>query len=735
MPTPAHFASIQPTSETRPFLKEKGLTPIELSSWHLLRSLSGKPPAPDLHLQGADKRHAYIKYSKAENPERYIVLCTLMLLTFVELPLWCDRQKVQCSPEEGMQIYLSPLPYLPVIVSVPVEIICYVALLWLGVLEHNSLPSRSHHTTGSVLRIVLPLVSISEAFVFMLRPLPFRFAPLARAILACLTEPVFSSLQSTMQIIPALSTVLTLLVSTTLFFGWVFAMLLDDLPGVNPRCEVLAKDADSLSECKASNDGFATLPEALYTTLFASTTTTLPDAALPSMASNPSLLPLWIGFYLIVPFLFLNLALAVVYNSYTETLKAKVQMYFSNRKAGLRLAFEAITTESRGISLPTLETLVSVVNDSELVSYIPPLHIRYLFIKLDKDGSGHIDLAEFYELCNTLRLEYVRVPTRSYFQRMYAEIWERYSMSIIKVWVVDELPHVVTAILLLNSLCIFLESLQDLTNSEMFLAADTWGYIELGFSLLYALEAVAKLTVIPWEKYKHSKTNLFDLTVTVLLLTTSLVWLSPVPLSSEVVRIFTILRLLRLLELVSKTETFGFTFSCINDMVAGSLPVILSLFLTNSIFAIIGSQIYGGLIYASNELLVDAEIFKSDMDSLQMNDFTSAHVMLLSLLVSGGPLKDIVEAYQVVGGKWGAGVFFFVHYYAVVLIMFNVFVSFIIDAFLSRFMVKDDNFETAGFERTSEERGEEVVEEEGYEVLVKEYMGVEGIYTALYAND
>jgi two pore calcium channel protein len=117
--------------------------------------------------------------------------------------------------------------------------------------------------------------------------------------------------------------------------------------------------------------------------------------------------------------------------------------------------------------------------------------------------------------------------------------------------------------------------------------------------------------------------NRFDLFVTVILLAVSVVWATPhIYVPQEALRYFTILRLLRLLELVKQTKRFSFISTCLANIAKGSTPVMLSVFAATAIFAILGSHIYGGLVYGTNPDLQESEYFKSNLDVLNFNDFS-----------------------------------------------------------------------------------------------------------------
>lgn len=166
-------------------------------------------------------------------------------------------------------------------------------------------------------------------------------------------------------------------------------------------------------------------------------------------------------------------------------------------------------------------------------------------------------------------------------------------------------------------------------------------------------------------------------------------------------------------------------------MSEGSLPSILTVFFATSLFNILGTQIYGGLIYADNEQLIDSEMFKNDMDVLNFNDFSMGFMTFLAFLVSGGPVTEIIDAFGLVGsgGQSVSVIFFYAYFYIVCYVLFNVFVAFIIDAFLV-------NYESQFIEEGEEKEAEAMIKvEEGYEVIHHKASSSDLLYKKMFSAE
>ena len=233
---------------------------------------------------------------------------------------------------------------------------------------------------------------------------------------------------------------------------------------------------------------------------------------------------------------------------------------------------------------------------------MPKSHVNYLFSGIDADDSGRIDLKEFMKICFALQESYVRVRTMSYVERNYTKFWNAWELNRVKQWAEDEesyigLPSLAQIVLSINAVFVILESHQDLSHNsveheDMILPQFAWGVINLAFSLVYSAELATKITTIPFDKYWLYSGNRFDFVVTIALLIISVLWAIPqVHIDSETLRFFSIIRLLRLLELPARIKRYSFIVDCVVFMAKGCTSVIAVVFVATSLWCIVGVQV------------------------------------------------------------------------------------------------------------------------------------------------
>jgi hypothetical protein len=714
------------------------LTTIQAAAWHVENALLGLPPDsaisnPSGLCYTQANRFAYLKFQTSQNPEREICLAVLVLVTALEAPLWCLRGSpslsLLSSPEctapghSSSQIYLSQLPYLPPLASVAVELICYAFLLHLVSLNVKASFSISRFISRPLpfSRACLTVLAVLDTLYFLVcllwapqQPpsfrLSFRLAPYIRVLLLSYTPAVYKIVTQCVSIIPSFLNVLSLLLLTVCFFGWIMAMFLDDLVETTiPRCDT-GDGTDDVQSCAKVGDKFGSLLTSIYSLTILASSQDLPDITIPSYSHSRIYGIAWFLFYMIVNLLFANLVLGVVYQKYTERLKEDVLTFFDRRARGMREAYRVLTRETRdgegkvayekGVTKEQLEDLVMEVNRSEIIDDTPKSHVDYLFQGIDSDHSGHVDFKEFLNICFALQEKFVRVRTESFVQREYTEFWRAYRLDRVKAWAEDKVGYtslhfIVRCILMVNAASIFLESYQDLQHDEeqkdsLILSQNAWGWINMGFSFVYVAELGVKVTCIPWGRYWLYTTNRFDFIMTLVLVNISILWALPqVYISNETLRFFAILRLLRMLDLVAKLPRYEFFMECIVFLARGSKDVMLVLFISSSLWTTFGTQIYGGAIYAENEALKDSDMFKTNFDVYNFNDYVMGLGTFTTILVAGGPQTALTDAFGLVSSHKTSVVFFFSFYYLNVMVFMNVFVSFVVDAFLSQYSVRE----------------------------------------------
>ncbi|GMH46792.1 hypothetical protein TrVE_jg9970 [Triparma verrucosa] len=760
-------------TSSSPSSSSEKLDPLHLASLHFYYAFHGIPSPPNTRETTNGQWEAHLKFSKSENPERFICIFVLILVTFLETPLWCATgdgtsesaaatttfsflTTDHCDSPTESQIYLSMQSYLPYMYTIPVETLSNLYLLYLSYLEMLTLPQslRRRPPPLPFLRLWLPLLSLLDTLALLVFLPPFRLSPYFRLILLALTPSILTNLKYCLLIMPPFMNILTIFASFYAFSAYLLMTFLhmdDDSENFEqlyaPGCEYRNRGGSVEDECDKNDKGFETLAQSLYTMSVTSTNADIPGGFLPTYACQRLYGVFWILYLFFCNFLFQHLVLAVVYNCYVVCLKEDKINFFRNRAQGLKDCYSELLEHDKGstegdeigVSLDAVFDFMQIINDFEIFNPIRAEHIKYMFHALDEDDSGVIDLKEFYKFCEVVRNSYTVYKKDSW---TISRVGGGLKAALLRMRGSVEdgsLKRIFNYILMLNCCCLFMESYQDLRKGELIiLEQDTWGWVEFSFSMMYMFELSIKLATVPWTKFLAFRSNLFDAVVTLLLFAASVVWAVPsVHVSSDLYRHFSILRLLRLIELVKDTDRFSFISDCVISMAEGSVPVVGSVFFATAVFCVLGTQMYGGLIYADNEDLEESEMFKNDMDVLNFNDFSMGFMTFVSFLVSGGPVTEVIDAFGVVGrfGQPCSVIFFYAYFYVVCYVLFNVFVAFIIDAFLVNYesqFIEEDSFSR----RLMGGGGDDMIQvEEGHEVIQHKASSSDVLYKKMFSEE
>ena len=540
-----------------------------------------------------------------------------------------------------------------------------------------------------------------------------RIAPFCRLVHLATTDFVFNVLVLIPSVIPPFATIFVIYFGAYTLVAWVMCLLLDDMDVPLGRCEAQARTeagasdpaayAEAVEGCPKVNSGFDSFAAAFYSMMVASTNAGVPGQQLPAYSHARILGGLWAFAYFSINCVMLSLMLAVVYNAYAEALKRAVLASFRNRSIGLHAAYSAMRAEqpaAAGVTQRQMEALLAELQRCVRsgIRYVPPQDYKYLLSTLDTDSSGCISLREFSALIDVAQFSYVRVHKRSYPERRLPGVYRLLGVERVKPFVARPategwgLRRLLWLVLVLNAGEVVIASAEDYLNlappQVVCCTERTWGLVDMSFAIAYFLLVGIRLLVEPFDRYWLSLQNRFDLFVTLVLFATAMLWVSPFDLPREVLRFFNLLRLLQLLKLLSHVEFLAFMADCFVRISLGSLPILTLVFCASSIWAITGNQLWGGYVYGGNPALQGSDLYEASMDVLNFNDFPSALMVLLGMIVTGGPFTEVIDAYATTSGGFLSGLFFMSYMYAIFFVFFNCFVSFVIDAFISRYELR-----------------------------------------------
>lgn len=208
--------------------------------------------------------------------------------------------------------------------------------------------------------------------------------------------------------------------------------------------------------------------------------------------------------------------------------------------------------------------------------------------------------------------------------------------------------------------------------------------MEYGFLVLMGVEIMIKMWAGSFPHYFASKWNVFDL----LVLTSAAIWEITV---SQLKKRFSnwlfIIRTLRLLKLVTTFEYFKAIVTTIIQLIPFQIDFYVLIVATTYLFALLGMQLFGGKIPQRPEVASAAfrtsPYAESDLYGLNFDNFIDAMTTMFVVLV-GNDWDSLASGFAFVTTSWA---YLFFVFYVVIdgIIVTNLLVAFVIDAFLLQF--------------------------------------------------
>lgn len=314
-----------------------------------------------------------------------------------------------------------------------------------------------------------------------------------------------------------------------------------------------------------------------------------------------------------------------------------------------------------------------------------------VFKVLDDDGDNTLSLEEFEDLFDALELKFESMQRETMLERRLPWLYRAPRFAQLMAWVRADSSFAtfINVVMMLNVLVVMIETHLDLANVDSSFSVIAFAWLELAFSVVYLGEVVLRLFAVGWRVYWRQIGNRFDFCVVLLLLGSTLfVVINPTEQSTATVRMFILLRLLRLLALVADISHFRLLGRTVCVAGAVSLPLLTLLFLCIFSFSSLGVQLFGGLLWKGNPALnpelnpsVSAFVANQYM-ALNFNDVASGCLALFSAMVVAY-LTELANAIVVTSNSELSLLFFVAFYVCSVLIIGNVVFALLIDVLIS----------------------------------------------------
>lgn len=447
---------------------------------------------------------------------------------------------------------------------------------------------------------------------------------------------------------------------------------------------------------------FHTIQDSFVSLFVLMTTANYPDVMMPAYNESRYYAAFFIIYLSLELFFLMNLLLAVVYDTFSSLEKEKVRKLFFHKRTGCQHAFRLLVSKSKPM-------YIELKHFMGMMKYYRPNKSRkdvYLLFKgMNICKTGFLNLEEFISIYQYCKLKWriknddiiwssdFRPPFNIFFRGLYKLVthkcFEYYIYLTIAanfVWILIDTVHL---------------SVQNMNVKKYNFPATG---ATIFFLYMYVMEACLKILGKGPKEYFTTGWDLFDFIVTLVSITGVLGEL--VNDSFYYIMVLRPFRLLRLFKIKRRyRDVLGTFFVIFSRLVSISITIMMLYYC----FAIIGMEMFGhvNLTNCCKNSSVE-DFYRSDNSTnLQglyyLNNFHNifnSGVTLFELTVVNNWFI-IMEGYAVHVSEWTRA--FFMMFYIVSMVVMNIVVAFVLDAFIFRIQyrraMKLDNIDDHGMQQ------------------------------------
>ncbi|XP_028398587.1 two pore calcium channel protein 1-like [Dendronephthya gigantea] len=445
--------------------------------------------------------------------------------------------------------------------------------------------------------------------------------------------------------------------------------------------------------------------ESYYQLYIFTTTANSPDVGIPAYDSNNWFALFFIVFVVICMYIFLSILLAVVYANYRKHLKNEVRKSVYRKRRQLRLAFDLICEKLKKTEKTVLKFERWKLLLEKLCPRYSPGKVSLLWHVLDRENRDYIEVKDFLRVSELLNIRVVEVKDE-------VHLFEKICPAIYLSWLSVKIRKMVCHryFLYFFDVVIFVNAIVIALSFEM---------AEGGFLLLFNTELLLKLYTYGCREFFANFWNTFDFvviegaTVSFIVEITS----DSVTASQAAVDFLMILRVLRMIKLIGTIERFKVVVNTVMQIGPSIAMYGGIVFIWFYVYAILGMEIFQGKIrmlgypnatanaselFCGDVKLKNSEFYNEHYCGDNFNDILKSLKILFDLMVVN-QWHILTQGFVLVTSK-AARLYFVSFHLTCVILVLNIFVAFIIEAFMLQYTFSHGKFESE-LEKVIQEKG------------------------------
>ncbi|WAR18392.1 TPC1-like protein [Mya arenaria] len=372
------------------------------------------------------------------------------------------------------------------------------------------------------------------------------------------------------------------------------------------------------------------------------TTANYPDVMMPAYDESKWFALYFMTYLIICLYVFMSIVLAAIYNNYRQNLKNEIREAVFGKRRKLRQAFSILKVERNGHDVITRHIWNAIM--TRVLPNKSIQQIELLMTILDKDSKGYIVKADFLNLVNLLQVPVSEIhDRRTFLEKRIPDIYNSRPSKVLRMFVRHKFFRY------------FFDFMIFINAWFIGFAFDDADWFFLGF---FMLEIVLKMYTYGPKDFFKRLWNFFDFFV-----------------------------------------IFGAAVATGYESAAGDVGEELStldlLLVLYYMFAIVGMEIFHGQIkfygynesspeqqFCGNPKLNESVFYRNHYCNNNFNDIIRSIVLLFELTV-----LLLSSGFVIVTNKWARLYFFTFHLFCVIIVL-NIFVAFILEAFILEYSLQ-----------------------------------------------
>ncbi|KAH7576933.1 hypothetical protein JRO89_XS01G0177600 [Xanthoceras sorbifolium] len=333
-----------------------------------------------------------------------------------------------------------------------------------------------------------------------------------------------------------------------------------------------------------------------------------------------------------------------------------------------------------------------------------------------------INLDEFNDLCNAIALSFQKEDCLSCFEQFPSVYHSPFSEKLKAFVQSPKFGYIISFILVVNLIAVIVETtvyradcfaimlLVEINRSPARYRKQYWseGLANGGVCLcswvasystgwIYVLEMALKIYSFGFTNYWRDGQNRFDFLVTlIIVIGETMTFASPHGLTflsnGEWIRYLLLARMLRLIRILMHVQRYRAFLATFLTLIPSLMPYLGTIFCVLCIYCSLGVQIFGGIVNAGNSKVEQTDLADDDYLLFNFNDYPNGMVTLFNLLVMGN-WHVWMQSYKELTGTWWTVTYFVSFYLITVLLLLNLVVAFVLEAFFAEIEMEVENSE------------------------------------------